>query len=112
MDQLGLSVIYKYLKLVNLPLIPNYLVKDEKERKDFKFDWLKCEADLKKTFYMDVFIGFIVQANIYNRSENVLYLGTRGLQCPLPRYEKFKLYTSIIYVHFLVQFEKILRKIR
>lgn len=85
MDQIGLTVVYKYLNEVDLPIIPNYFsLKTEDERKDFKFDWLKREASIKKTFYMDVFMGFLVEPNIFNRTQNVMYIRSKKLFGRLP----------------------------
>ncbi|KAJ3659201.1 hypothetical protein Zmor_010902 [Zophobas morio] len=83
-DNLGLSVVYKYLKEVDLPTIPSLFTKTDQELEDFQFDWLKSEATIKKTFAMDVLIGFFVQPNMYNRSENVMYIGVPVTPCPLP----------------------------
>jgi hypothetical protein len=78
-------MIYKYLQEVDLPSVPSIFTKTEQEIEDFKFDWLKSETMIKKFFAMDVLIGFFVEANIFNRSENVMYIGVPGLRCPLPR---------------------------
>ncbi|RZB39536.1 neprilysin-like, partial [Asbolus verrucosus] len=79
-----MDLVYKYLQEVGLPQIPSLLTKTDEEIADFKFDWLKADAVIKKTFAMDVLIGFGVDANIYNRSENVMYIGVPGQRCPLP----------------------------
>lgn len=84
LDDLGLSVLYKHLEAVDLPLVPSLLTKTEDEIASFKFDWLKSDAVIKKAFAMDVLIGFAVEANIFNRSENVMYIGVPGQRCPLP----------------------------
>ncbi|KAJ8983447.1 hypothetical protein NQ317_013320 [Molorchus minor] len=46
---------------------------------------MRTETLLKQVFMMDVFIGFAVDANIYNGSENVIYIGLPYNTCPLPR---------------------------
>ncbi|XP_044254870.1 endothelin-converting enzyme homolog isoform X2 [Tribolium madens] len=84
LDDLGLSVIYKYLKEADLPSVPSLVTKTDEEIAEFQFDWLKSDAVIKKTFAMDVLIGFVVDSNIFNQSENVMYIGVPGLRCPLP----------------------------
>lgn len=74
----------RYLNETGLPIIPSIFTKTEEEQQQLKFDWLKVEAQLKKTYGMDVFFGFQVSANLYNISENVIYLGTPGAKSPLP----------------------------
>lgn len=71
--------------MVNLSMVPHLL--DVKKRDDsFSFDWLKTEVVIKKMFYMDIFIGFTVDSNMYERSNYSMYIGTPGNMCPLPRY--------------------------
>lgn len=82
LDRLGYSVIIKYLKEVDLPVIPNFF---NESKSTFTFDWIKTEVALKKTFAMDTLIGLLVDADIYNRSNSVIYMGTPGTACPLPR---------------------------
>ncbi|VEN34128.1 unnamed protein product, partial [Callosobruchus maculatus] len=84
-DQLGLTTMYPYLKRSNLPLVPNYITLGGQERDDYTFDWLKTETRIKQIFMMDVFIGIEVGANIYNGTENVIYIGVIFQTCPLPR---------------------------
>ncbi|CAH0560910.1 unnamed protein product [Brassicogethes aeneus] len=60
LNNLGLLIVYKYLNVSGLPVIPAFLNKTEDEQQQFKFDWLNVEAGLKKTFAMDVFFGFVV----------------------------------------------------
>ncbi|KAL3265444.1 hypothetical protein HHI36_009647 [Cryptolaemus montrouzieri] len=84
-DELGFTTIYEYLEQVGLPRIPHlFSALSDEEKMNFKFDWLTVEADIKKTFSKDIFIGFIVDVNIYNVSENVMIIGSPGNQCPLP----------------------------
>lgn len=82
LDDLGVTVLVNYLKKVNLPVIPTYF--SESPDADFKFDWIKTEVELKKTFATDTFIGLLVDADIYNRSNNVIYMGTPDSNSPLP----------------------------
>lgn len=82
---MGFSVLYKYLAEAQLPQIPSLFTKSEAEIMDFQFDWLKMDATIKKLFSMDVFIGFAVDSNNFNKSENVMYIGVPGNYCPLPR---------------------------
>lgn len=82
LDKLGFSSIIKYLKEVNLPVFPNFFNKSLNA--NFTFDWISIEVALKKTFAMDNFIGVLVDADIFNRSRNVIYMGTPGTSCPLP----------------------------
>ncbi|XP_015834804.2 neprilysin isoform X1 [Tribolium castaneum] len=84
LDDLGLSVVFKYLKEVDLPPVPSFLTKSDDEIAEFHFDWLKSDAVIKKTFAMDVLIGFVVDSNMLNQSENAMYIGVPGLRCPLP----------------------------
>lgn len=79
-------MLYKYVEEAGLPLIPSLFTKTNDELLNFKFDWLKADAIIKKMLAMDVLIGLFVDANIYNRSENIMYFGVPGLSCPLPRY--------------------------
>ncbi|KAK5643359.1 hypothetical protein RI129_007204 [Pyrocoelia pectoralis] len=88
LDKLGYNGIIKYLHEVKLPVMPNFFNKTA--HADFKFDWIKVEVALKKTFAMDNFIGLLVDADIYNRSRNVIYMGTPDSPCPLPSPVKSK----------------------
>lgn len=88
LDRVGYKVVYKYLDMLNLSVVPHLL--DVKKRDDnFTFDWLKTEVDIKKLFYMDVFVGFTVDTNMYERSKYSMYIGTPGNMCPLPRYKHY-----------------------
>lgn len=82
-DSLGLTPLYEYIKMVNLPVIPNFFNKTL-DVKTFQFDWAKVEAKMKIVLAMDSFIGFTVQPNIFRRNENVIYLGVLYQSCPLP----------------------------
>ncbi|CAH1159649.1 unnamed protein product [Phaedon cochleariae] len=83
-DDLGMTPMYQYLKRVNLPLLPSYITKTEAEKANFIFDWMKSETRIKQIFMMDIFIGAAVDANIFNGSENVIYIGQIYQKCPLP----------------------------
>ncbi|CAH1963551.1 unnamed protein product [Acanthoscelides obtectus] len=83
-DELGLTPIYPYLKKSNLPLIPNYITLSQEERDAYVFDWVQSETNIKRIFMMDVFIGVDVGANVYNGTENVIYVGVIFQTCPLP----------------------------
>ncbi|CAG9762242.1 unnamed protein product [Ceutorhynchus assimilis] len=80
-DALGLDPLYEILKILDLPIIPNFF---NAPAKDFKFDWAKTEVAMKQVLAMDVFIGFTVGPNIFKRNENVMYLGVLFQSCPLP----------------------------
>lgn len=82
LDMLGYNGIIKYLQKVHLPLIPSFF--NETDHANFKFDWIKVEVALKKVLAMDNFIGLFVDADIYNRSRNVIYMGAPDSACPLP----------------------------
>lgn len=75
----------KYLKRAKLPVVPSIFTIPSTQRETFAFNWMKSETLIKQIFMMDVFIGFVVDANIYNGSENVIYMGQLYQQCPLPR---------------------------
>lgn len=75
----------KYLKRAKLPVVPSLFTVSDTERDSFTFNWMKTETLIKQIFMMDVFIGFAVDANIYNGSENVIYVGQLYQRCPLPR---------------------------
>lgn len=85
LDQLGLGSINKYLRRARLPVVPSIFTVPAAERATFTFNWMKSETLIKQSFMMDVFIGFVVDANIYNGSENVIYVGQLYQKCPLPR---------------------------
>lgn len=69
-----------------MPLIPHMLdVKNGGNEARYVFDWIKAEAVIKKVFYMDIFIGFTVDANMFDRSNFSMYVGTPAATCPLPR---------------------------
>ncbi|XP_018319992.1 endothelin-converting enzyme homolog isoform X2 [Agrilus planipennis] len=87
-NKLGYSVIYDYLKIVGLPLIPSLFESESNET--YKFDWIITEAKIRKTFSMDTLIGFTVDANIYNRNETVIYIGRPSISSQLPRYIRKK----------------------
>lgn len=86
-DKTGYKTLYKYLKKVNISAVPHFLDVN-KRNESFSFNWLKTEVAIKKTFYMDVFIGFTVDSNMYERSNYSMYIGTPGNSCPLPRYDE------------------------
>ncbi|XP_045479994.1 neprilysin-like isoform X2 [Harmonia axyridis] len=85
-DELGFNVVYKYLEKVGLPKIPTLFsaTLSDDEKMNYKTDWLKMEVAIKKVFRKDVYFGFAVDVNNYNVSENVMYIGSPGNQCPLP----------------------------
>ncbi|KAF5282082.1 hypothetical protein FQA39_LY00607 [Lamprigera yunnana] len=82
LNELGYEGIKKYLQEVNLPIMPSIF--NNTKHTNFTFDVIAVEVALKKTFAMDTFIGFLVDADIFNRSRNVIYMGTPEDQCPLP----------------------------
>lgn len=82
-DRKGYGSALKYLRQANLSVVPQFL--NASKSGGFRFDWLRAEAAVKKVFYMDVFIGVTVDSNVYDTSNNSLYLGTPGHDCPLPR---------------------------
>ncbi|XP_018561401.1 endothelin-converting enzyme homolog [Anoplophora glabripennis] len=84
LDQLGIGVMNKYLKRARLPVIPSLFTVTDTEKETFTFNWMKTETLIKQIFMMDVFIGFAVDANIYNGSENVIFVGQLYQKCPLP----------------------------
>ncbi|XP_060530222.1 endothelin-converting enzyme homolog [Cylas formicarius] len=86
LDVLGISVMFKYLKMVGLSLVPSVFAPDLGSN----FSWVKTEASIKQVFAMDVFIGFTVQPNIFKREQNVIYLGVLYQNCPLPSPIKVK----------------------
>lgn len=73
---------HKYLKEAGLPLVPNYLKTDKVDNQ--QFDWISADVQMKKLFDMDLFIGFVVDMNIYNTSTNVMYIGSPSASSPLP----------------------------
>ncbi|XP_074037562.1 endothelin-converting enzyme homolog isoform X2 [Leptinotarsa decemlineata] len=98
LDELGLTSMYQYLQRANLPIVPNYLTKTDEDKATFTFDWMKSETRIKQIFMMDVLFGAIVDANIYNGSENVIYAGQIYQKCPLPsplRRRKKSAYTNV-----------------
>lgn len=76
---------YKYLVRAKLPIIPNYFNITEDAKSNFSFDWMKTETLIKQIFMMDVFIGATVDSNIFNGTENVIYVGKIFQKTPLPR---------------------------
>ncbi|KAK9870255.1 hypothetical protein WA026_006341 [Henosepilachna vigintioctopunctata] len=84
-DKLGFTTIFDYLEKVGLPKIPALLSSlQDDEKSNFQVNWLKIEANIKKTFSKDVFFGFSVDVNNFQVSENIMYIGTPGNVCPLP----------------------------
>lgn len=81
-DKLGYTAIYKYLKQVKLPIVPNFFNKSLTN--DFKFDWLSTEVLINKIFGMDTFLHLVVDASIYQRNSNVIYMGMPAAGSPLP----------------------------
>lgn len=79
-------MIHEYLKEVKLPIVPNFF--DKSLSDDFTFDWLTTEVTIKRTFGMDVFLQLMVDASIYERDKNVIYMGTPTASSPLPTYAK------------------------
>ncbi|XP_017772968.1 PREDICTED: neprilysin-11 [Nicrophorus vespilloides] len=88
-NNLGYSVIYKYLKEVGLPEIPSYF-SGKSVDDDIDFDWIEVSVKLKQIFAMNLFIQFDIDADIYNRSNNVLYIGSGISSAPLPSPFKLK----------------------
>ncbi|KAJ8915864.1 hypothetical protein NQ315_015475 [Exocentrus adspersus] len=84
LDRLGLTAMYKYITRAKLPVVPSLFTLADTEKDTFSFDWVKSETLIKQIFMMDVFIGFVIDANIYNGSENVIYIGQLYQKCPLP----------------------------
>lgn len=82
MNKLEYSVIHKYLKEVNLPIVPSFFNKSLS--KDYSFDWEKTEVLIKRIFAMDVFLQLSVDANIFDRDKNVIYMGAPVSTSPLP----------------------------
>lgn len=80
---MGYTVILKYLKEVNLPLVPNFFNKSL--NKDFKFNWVKSEVAIKKILAMDVFLHLTIDSNIYETNKNAIYMGSPTNESPLPR---------------------------
>lgn len=76
---------YKYLKRVKLPIIPNHFTMTNEQRSSFSFDWMETETLIKQIFMMDIFIGATVDNNIFNGTENVIYMGRIFQSSPLPR---------------------------
>lgn len=90
-DSLGLKPLYKYLKAVNLPVLPDFF-NNISNTKDTKFDWIKSEVLIKTVLAMDLFVGFTVGPNIFKRDQNVIYVGVLFQSCPLPSPLKRKHY--------------------
>lgn len=94
-DKKGYSSALKYLKQANLSTVPQFL-KTTKSA-GFTFDWLRADVAIKKVFYMDVFVGVTVDSNVYDTSNNSIYLGTPGHDCPLPKpFQRRKGSSSIV----------------
>ncbi|CAG9861144.1 unnamed protein product [Phyllotreta striolata] len=81
-DNLGLTTIYPYLGKLNLPIVPSLL--NASNSSAVKFDWLRTDALAKQYLLMDLFIGATVGPNIFNGSQNVLYVGKIYQTTPLP----------------------------
>ncbi|XP_066245414.1 neprilysin isoform X2 [Euwallacea similis] len=79
-EALGLTPLYDYLAMINLPIVPSFINQSE----NTQFNWVKAEISMKIVLAMDVFIGFTVQPNIFKRDQNVMYLGIQFQSCPLP----------------------------
>ncbi|KAF5294546.1 hypothetical protein FQR65_LT10738 [Abscondita terminalis] len=82
LNKVGYTSLIKYLKEAGLPILPTFFNKSKSE--NFTFDWISVEVNLKKIFAMDTFVGVLVDADVFNRSRNVIYMGTPGSTCPLP----------------------------
>lgn len=65
--------------------MPRYFTLNEDDKKKFEFDWLKADVKIKKIFAKDLFLEFAVDSDVYNRSINVMYLGSSRSLSPLPR---------------------------
>ncbi|XP_022902040.2 neprilysin [Onthophagus taurus] len=83
-NKLGYSVIFKYLKLIELPSVPKIFNATEQEVDSYQFDWIKADVNSKKMFATDLFVQFLVDADIFNRSQNVMFLGSSRATSPLP----------------------------
>lgn len=84
LKRLGFSVMFKYLKQAELPMVPRFFEKPS-DTSGFHFDWMQADVNLKRLLDMDLFVGFLVDANIYNRTMNVMYIGRPSASSPLPR---------------------------
>ncbi|XP_072385785.1 endothelin-converting enzyme 1 isoform X1 [Diabrotica undecimpunctata] len=88
LDELETTTIYPILEKLNLPTIPTYLT--DPNDKNFVFDWPRTETLIKNYLLMDVFMGVDVASNVFNGSENVLYVGQLSKTSPLPSPTKNK----------------------
>ncbi|KAK9728009.1 Peptidase family M13 [Popillia japonica] len=89
-NNLGYSIILKYLQKVDLPLVPRYFTLSQEDQNKFEFDWMKADVKVKKVFAKDLFLEFAVDSDVFNRSLNVMYLGKSRNSSPLPSPFAFK----------------------
>ncbi|CAH1103990.1 unnamed protein product [Psylliodes chrysocephalus] len=81
-DDLGIATMYPFLVKMNLPIIPNFMTAKDKSK--IQFNWMLTDALAKQILLMDIFIGVAVGPNIFNGSQNVLYIGQIYQTSPLP----------------------------
>ena len=84
MNNFGYTVLLNYLKEVGLPPVPSFLTLSPKQLKNFTFDWMKADVNVKMILGMDLFIPFEIEPYVYNTSYNVMYMGSSRSKSPLP----------------------------
>lgn len=86
MDELGLQPVSDYLSIFQLPSYPSILNEAVGKITDFqrKFDWVTTIAIIKRTFGIDILVGFDVFPDPQNRTSNRLVLGTPETETVLP----------------------------
>lgn len=83
---MGYAPIFKYLNLVGLPAIPAFMnMTEDVDFKNYKYDWIKTEAAMTRLLDLQLFIGFTVEANVFNTSQNCILMGVPSMGSPLPR---------------------------
>lgn len=82
MNKAGLEVVTDYLAEFHLPRFPTIL--NVSDNSNYKFDWVKSVATIKKLFEADLIVGFDVFPDPVNRSINRIAIGAPESGSMLP----------------------------
>ncbi|KAF2902883.1 hypothetical protein ILUMI_03304 [Ignelater luminosus] len=83
LDSLGYTDLFKYLKKLHLPTLPRFF-NSNTSKNSSSFDWIKREVAMRTTLGAGVFVDLLVGPNIYNTTENVIYMGFPNSNSLLP----------------------------
>ena len=83
LDEIGYDPIIETLQNLSLPIIPSFFT-NESSLTDF--DWVTMDVRTRKTLGLNVFMSVSIEPNVFNISENRLYLEPPSRQSLIPRY--------------------------